>query len=117
MAAIDFPNTIPNPSFPLKEDFEDNVIRSPFENGTVAQRSRFTRRRKIWPSVHWAKMTDTHKTRLDQFYDLDTDGGAADFNWTHPYSGQVKVVQFSGPPKATLIGPDHWDVEISLREV
>ncbi|GBG57773.1 hypothetical protein SPFL3102_01492 [Sporomusaceae bacterium FL31] len=114
--ALYFPN-IKKPDFPLEESYVDSVIRTAFENGIQQSRTKFTRRPKQWPSIHWERMTDSDHTSLMDFFNGVTDGGSLAFNWTHPYTGNVKEVTFQAPPKEKLTQPNCWEVEISIREV
>lgn len=43
--ALNWPSSIGAPEFPLTETFEDAVIRSTMEDGTIKTRPRFTRNR------------------------------------------------------------------------
>ena len=115
-ATINFPDTIPNPEYPLGEDVEDSVLRSNFEDGTVQTRQKFTRVRTTF-SVQWGNLPDEHKQTLENFYKTTVKGGALAFNWTHPQSGQVKTVRFTEPPKFSLKVTKYWDVSASLQEV
>ena len=45
MANLSFPN-VTAPEYPLKETFEDNLIKSSMENGVVKTRPRFTKVRR-----------------------------------------------------------------------
>ena len=65
-ATINFPDTIPNPEYPLGEDVEDSVLRSNFEDGTVQTRQKFTRVRTTF-SVQWGNLPDEHKQTLEIF--------------------------------------------------
>lgn len=113
---INFP-AIAAPSWSLGEKYLDSTIRSSFENGMEQTRTKYTRKRKEYAPVSWAALKHEEYLVLDAFYSATTDGGALSFNWTHPLTGVVKEVRFSAPPEATLIGPNYWEVKISLREV
>lgn len=112
---IYFPN-IAAPSYPLNEQFENNVIRSVMEDGTVKTRLRYTRNRKTF-SLTWSSMSEGDKILLENFYLNTTRSGCLSFNWEHPLSHTVFQVRFTEPPTFNLSTINLWQTSISLQEV
>lgn len=103
---IAFPN-IQNPSYPLKESFRKEQIKSSFEAGYVQSRSKFTVGRYEW-ELNWAALPESSYQVLRTFFE-DNVGNV--FDWIHPSSSVLYRVRFS---------TDTLDSEItvnSLRKV
>lgn len=112
---LEFPTLSINPSYPLKEEIEDSVIRSDFEGGYEQTRPRFTRQRKTF-TVVYKLLPDADKQTLENFYQ-QLRGGADAFTWTHPVYGTTHTVRFTKPIKFEYVFYNHWNAEIELREV
>ena len=114
--ALNWPSSIGAPEFPLTETFEDAVIRSTMEDGTIKTRPRFTRNRVTY-ELTWSSMPDEQKRDLESFFRFETKNGSKIFNWTHPVSGNVIEVRFSEMPKFSLKVKSFWQVSVKLQEV
>jgi hypothetical protein len=115
MAANDFP-TIATPAFPISRETEDPAIRSTFENGTEQTRARFTRTRTTW-TLHWPAMSNADRDTLRTFWDT-VHGGSDAFDFIDPYDSGVTVeARFAGPIKETWRDGDHWEIEITVKEI
>lgn len=115
----DFPVLTMLPEFPLKEDREDNVIRTPFDGGYQHTRQKYSRRRRKY-TISYKNLPQTDKDTLVTFFDTTVSGGATSFNWTHPATSTVVVVRFSGPPIFSLdiYGDEYlYSTDINLEEV
>lgn len=110
----DFPS-LPNPVYPLVEEYEDNTIRSPFEAGYEQTRPRYTRMRKTF-ILKYEFLTNSDKTTLENFY-YQMKGGAGSFNWTHPLTNETYQVRFAEPPKFENSLLNYWSVELKLRQL
>lgn len=114
MAKISFPDLTPD--YPLRESFEDNLIKSSMENGTVKTRPRFTKARKSY-ELSWALLHEDDKNELESFYLSKTKCGSLPFSWMHPSSERSILVRFEEPPTFTLVHTAYWQVSIKLQEV
>jgi len=103
-----------NPSFPLKEEKEDNVVRSPFEGGYEQTRPRFTRNRKTF-TLQYKLLQDSDKTTLENLYDATK--GADRFTWYHPVTNHAHIVRFAKPLAFEYVLDGYWTVQVELREV
>ena len=115
MAKLSFPD-VTAPEYPLKETFEDNLIKSSMENGVVKTRPRFTKVRRSF-ELEWSLLNNDSKDALEQFFLSKTNCGSLPFKWPHPYSKKSYVVRFDGPPSFSLKMKDYWQVSIKLQEV
>ena len=115
MANLSFPD-VTAPEYPLKETFEDNLIKSAMENGVVKTRPRLTKVRRSLES-EWSLLNNDSKDALEQFFLSKTKCGSLPFKWLHPYSEKSYVVRFDGPPSFSLKMKDYWQVSIKLQEV
>jgi len=110
-----FPTLSTNPSYPLRETYEDNVIRSKFEAGYEHTRPRFTKQRRIF-TIIYNLLSNADKALIDDFY-KNTIKGAGSFTWTHPQAQTQHTVIFTKPPQFELVFLDYWKCEIELREL
>jgi len=114
---IIFPTNLKAPAYPLPHSYEENLIKSPAENGYQIVRVKFTRQRKSWPSIQWKVMDEEEWEILEEFYRDTTVFGSLPFEWEHPTEGTIYLVRFIGSPKPILIQAKKWQVEIGLEEV
>lgn len=115
----DFPSLSILPEYPLKEDREDNVIRSSFEGGYQHTRQKYSRRRRKY-QLSYKNMLQADVNLITAFFDTTVSGGATSFNWTHPATSTIVVVRFTSPPAISLdyYGDAYrYSTEISLEEV
>jgi len=115
----DFPTLSTNPIYPLKEDREDNVIKTPFEGGYQHTRQKYSRRRRKF-QISYQNLPQVDVDLLTTFFDTTLSGGATAFNWIHPATSTVVVVRFASPPSINLdyYGDEYrYSTEISLEEV
>ena len=118
---IDFPASIPGPSYTLDVEPEDRGIISQFEDGSQQSRVKFTRSRRTW-TVNWNGMLPVEKRIFEEFYRNTTAGSANAFNFVlcSEVTGAVKetvTVRFASPPKFSLSSYNNYKVEATLREV
>ena len=114
MSAISFPNTVPNPEYPFKVEYEDNSITSKFEDGTVQSRLKFTRSRRTW-TLQWNGLSDTHHSTLDNFVVNQAKHAANIVTWTIPNTNttvNVRCVKY----ESSMEFIDRWNVELQLQE-
>ncbi|WP_405379564.1 hypothetical protein [Phascolarctobacterium sp.] len=114
--SANFPDMGCLPDYPLVESYEDNVLRSSMEDGTVKTRPKYTRNR-ITYEVSYSHVPESQKEIFETFYRNTLRNGALACNWTHPASGEVKEVQFTEPPQMRLTVLHHWQISVKLREV
>lgn len=114
MANVIFPD-IPAPSYPIKEDPEDNSIMSTFEDGTTQARRRFTKSRMTF-GLTWNSLYADEYQKLKDFVQKKVYFAAVAFEWTNPHTGvtyTVRCTKFSGDLKYT----DYYSAEMTLQEV
>ena len=107
--------TIECEGFPIATQTEDPAIRTPFENGSEQTRARFTRLRRTW-TLKWNAMTNAQHDTLLTFWGT-VNGGTTAFDWTNPYDDATYEVRFNSPIKETWINPDHWAIEVEIKEI
>lgn len=110
-----FPTLSEKPTYPIEKRTEDSAIRSPFENGSVLTRARFTRLRATF-TLKWNGMDNTDRDTLMAFWDT-MKGGSDSFDWTDPYDSTVYLVRFTGEIKQSQIDTEHWEIELEIQEV
>lgn len=108
--------SIQAPSYPLGENPEDAVIRSPYDAGYEQTRPRFTRNRTTY-QLKWPAMSAADVATLRTFYITTLGNGAGIIDWTYPGTSTVKAVRFKEPYKAILITNGRYQVEATLQEV
>lgn len=118
---LEFPN-ISEPVYPLKTKWENPVIASKAENGTVITRAKFTRIREEF-TLSWNALKATEYIELKKFW-RETLGGSISFHWRYPnihgdaLSGKTFVVRFaSEEPTFELSLPGYYEGSITLVEV
>lgn len=114
-----FPTLSLNPEYPLKEDREDAVIRTPMEGGYQVTRRRFTRTRRKF-TLTYKNLVAADVVLLRTFYDTTTAGGSVSFDWTNPADSVTYVCRFSAPLSFSLdlYGDEYrYSTEIILEEV
>lgn len=110
----DFP-TLATPAYPIQRETEDPAITSGFENGSEQTRARFTRKRTSWV-LRWPAMSNANRDTLRTFWDT-VQGGSETFDWTDPYDSAKHAVRFTGPIRETWRDGNHWEVEVSIKEI
>ena len=104
--------TIQPPVYPADDVYPDNKISSATDGGYVVSRPRFTRtimgNNYTWPAMPNADY-QTFKAFVQANY-------ANIFVWTDPISNNFYNVQFTAVPKASIVSPGFWHVEISILE-
>lgn len=114
MTTLAFP-TLPNPQFPITSGNEDPAIATPFENGMIQTRPRFTRLRRSW-TVKWNGMSNADRDTLAAFW-ITTAGGSTAFTWTNPYDSQSYTVRFTAPINEAWTTDQVWQISISIQEI
>jgi hypothetical protein len=121
MASIDFPSTIPAPSYPFECEYEDNSIISRFEDGSQQSRRKFTRSRRKW-TLKWDMMTREEYQTLMNFIANTVFFSANSFNWinsdtldeANPETVEVRITKVG---KWTNNALHYWSGDIELTEV
>lgn len=115
---IAFPNIQP-PAYPWGEQREDNVLRSPFEDGSVQSRLRYSKGRKSYDIV-WNAMPDGDYDKLEAFLD-EIKNGALPFSFVRPATktrpATTLTLQLTATPKAIQNTYGLWNVTMSVKEV
>ena len=88
-------------------------LRTPTDAGYIITRRRFTKDPKKW-TVAYKGLTDSDYTTMSNF--ISTYGTTGKFNWTHPVSGDTKVVRFAKRPQLTKRNI-RWEMTCELEEV
>jgi hypothetical protein len=97
VSGLTFPTLSMLPTYPLKEDREDSVIKTKSEEGYQVARRKYDRVRRKY-SVPFKNLTNMDVGLVRTFYNTDTDGGELLFNWLHPVSLTTLTVTFVKPP-------------------
>ncbi len=111
-----WPASIMNPSDDFGKDYEDNSIKSNYEDGSVQSRVKFTRSRDIF-TLKWPKMPDAQFTVFDDFVKNQAKFSANTFLWTNPKTAVQAEVRIYEKPTAKVSGYKRWNVELKLQEV
>lgn len=117
--AIIWPATLP--PAPLVEGFTETLptltITSNMDAGPAKKRRRFTSGVVIIECSY--ALTREQVGILDDFYTVDTGGGALSFEWVHPRrlpAGTVVNVRFKEPPAwRPQDSVDHWKAGLTLE--
>lgn len=97
-------------------DIDDVVIRSPQTAGYVQTRPRSTRAPQNW-GINYPALSNADVNTLKSWERTTLRNGADSFNWTHPVSGTVYVLQLASPINYRRMNKDHTAVSIKMREV
>jgi len=103
------------PTYPIREMVVDSSISSPFENGMVQARPRYTRQRKKW-SLSYRALTEDEKNSVSDFYNSML-GGSYYFTWVNPMTEVSHTVRFSGNLEITQITGSYYTVSFDLEEL
>ena len=109
-----WPN-IKMPVMPFSEELEDVSLVSPTENGMVISRPKFTRQRNTF-NLQWTALPTTDYSILKKFY-IDMLGGSSSFMWSHPITGTIYEVRFSGAFNFQYDSVGLWSGSVILIEV
>jgi hypothetical protein len=96
MASL-FPTLSILPTYPLKEDREDSVIRTKPEEGYQITRRKYKRVRRKY-TIPFKNLNSNDVDLLRTFYNTGTNGGINPFEWVHPVSLTTLTVTFAKPP-------------------
>lgn len=106
-----FPTICP-PAYPADDIYPDNKIASPTDGGYTISRPRYTRTQMggayTWPAMPYADYL--------QFKAFVQANYAHIFVWTDPITGRQTNMQFTAVPKASMVSPGYWHVEIAIME-
>ena len=126
MASINFPSTIPAPSYPFNCEYENNSIISKFEDGSQQSRRKFTRSRRKW-TLKWNRLTREEYLTLMNFISQTVFFSAVSFNWINADSKDDTTQGVSTPEtvevRVTDVGKwtnnalHYWSGTIELTEV
>jgi len=120
-SSIDFPATIPAPSYPFECEHENNSIISKFEDGSQQSRRKFTRSRRTW-TLKWERLTRAEYIDLMTFISQTVSFSAKSFNWvnadskddTTPETVEVRITDVGTWSNDVL---HYWSGTIELTEV
>ncbi len=100
-----------------EEDREDATIKSPFEDGYVHTRPRYTRQRWIWSNIKYEHLNLTDAQNLRSFI-TEVRGTSEIFVWSNPNTGVPHNVRFKEIPKIIVEVPGHYfGFTMTLEEV
>lgn len=118
MAAIAFPTTIRKPSYGITPEWDRPILESPFEDGSVQTRVKYTKGRDSF-TIPWEHITQAEYDNLENFYKVTTSFGSLPFTFGLPKAVGVKTItcRFIEKPTATLSSYDSWKVSIKVQEV
>lgn len=118
MAAIAFPTTIRKPSYGITPEWDRPILESPFEDGSVQTRVKYTKGRDSF-TIPWEHITQAEYDNLENFYKVTTAFGSLPFTFELPKAVGVKTItcRFVEKPTATLSSYDSWKVSIKVQEV
>lgn len=122
MASINFPATIPAPTYPFECEYENNSIISKFEDGSQQSRRKFTRSRRKW-TLKWNQLTRTEYLTLMNFISHTVYFSAKSFNWINADSKddqggpETVEVRITDVGKWTNNALHFWSGTIELTEV
>ena len=118
---IDFPATVPAPSYPFECEYENNSIISKFEDGSQQSRRKFTRSRRKW-KLKWNQIERSEYLELMDFITNTVYFSALSFNWvnadsnddTNPETVEVRITDVGTWTNDAL---HYWAGSIELTEV
>ena len=113
---IYFPNTLPNPSYPMDVEFEDTSVSSKFEDGSVQSRPKFTRSRDTF-KVTWKRLKMAEYNTLINFVKNVAKFKANAFTWHNPDTGKDVVVRINAITNVQLVELEYHSVTLELQEV
>ena len=121
MASINFPASIPAPSYPFECEYENNSIISKFEDGSQQSRRKFTRSRRKW-TLKWKMMDREDYLTLMNFISQTVYFSAVSFNWVNSDSkddiaAETVEVRITHVGKWTNEALYYWSGDIELTEV
>lgn len=103
------------PTYPIKEQIINSAISSPFENGMVQVRPRFTRDRRRW-SINYKALTEAEKIIVKNFY-LSVSGGSYYFTWVNPMDNSEHTVRFVSDLDIVQITGNYYTLSFDLEEL
>lgn len=93
-----WPATLPAPSInSFQETPPDNLIRSNMDKGPAKVRRRTTA--NVRPIQFTLMLTEAQVAILDTFFNTTVFGGAEEFDYTHPRTGDAVSARFVSPPQ------------------
>lgn len=118
---INWPSTIPAPTYPFECEYENNSIISKFEDGSQQSRRKFTRSRRKW-TLKWERIDRADYLALMTFITSTVYFSALSFNWinadskddTNPETVEVRITDVG---KWTNDALHYWGGTIELTEV
>lgn len=63
------------------------------------------------------RLNSEQRAAFIAFYETTLDDGVLEFNWTHPWDGDVYEVRFAGRPALDHRYAGKWQVEVVLEEI
>lgn len=120
MTVAAFPSTVRAPSYGWEEEWDRNVIESPFEDGSVQLRSKYPRGRDSY-TLTWNSIPQAELDILETFYKTTISRGALPFTITRPAtvggSAKTVTVMLLAATKPKWLNRDNWTISLSLKEV
>ena len=102
-----WPDDVPSPAWPLKEEPENTSITSKFEDGSMQSRSKFTRSRRKW-TLQWNHISRRSYLRIMDFVVHKAKFAANSFIWTNTDSIDLSY---------DYMNPDEEQVEVRITNV
>lgn len=113
---IQFPNTISNPSYPLRVSNENTSITSKFEDGSMQSRRKFTRSRKTF-ALTWNSMPQNEFSILENFIVNVVYFSSNAFKWRNPVDNKTYNVRCTKFEEQELSYINFWRVSLEFTEV
>jgi hypothetical protein len=110
-----FPTLTIPPSYPLVEELEDATLRSPFEDGSVQSRPKYTKTRYTF-TINYDLLPKADRNTLMTFVKTTVREGADSFIWTHPGLGTTHTVTFVELPKPSYTINGYYQLNFKVRE-
>jgi len=105
------------PDYPLIDGYaekpQDQTIRTQMEAGPDKVRRRFTAGVREF-SVKWT-LTTAQVSTLDTFFHSTLDGGALQFDMTHPRTGASTSFRFVGPYELASADKGLYDITATIE--
>ena len=109
-----WPDSLPDPSLPIKETLTMEVVRSETEMGVVKTRPKWTEK-AVYLKVSYPVLTQAERTAIIDFFDEIGWGGTI-FEFTHPETEEVLDVRLTGKLEFNYIGAGKSAMKMTLEK-
>lgn len=99
----------------FSHNIQDNVIRSSVEMGKPKQRPRYT---AIFEQ--FSGSITVHLSELNifiYFWNIDLKNGTLPFTYPHPFTGNIKEMEFLSPYEVVPLSGEYFNINISFRVI